>query len=122
MTLLGMAARRPVEKLVYYMPRDLYDRTDHWDHPILVVAIDEVRHQALVVTRTSRFEARGPKPVSHPADVALGLDLPGWWRLHRLHRVEWPSFNDPDVRVRGPLDDSTWERVVEVLSGTEGKA
>lgn len=120
MSLLGLVERRPAERMTYYMPRDLYDETDRKDHPILVVSVDQVRQQALVVTRTTQPAAKGPLAVPHPAAPNLKLYLPGWWRLHRRHPVQWTAFNDPDVWVRGALDDHTWERVTQALFGTEG--
>lgn len=122
MSLLGVAARRPALQVAYYMPRDLYDPTDTKDHPVLVVAIDELRHEALVVTRTTNPVAKGPLGVPHRAAPELHLEFPGWWRLHRRHRVAWTAFNDPDVWIRGSLDDDTWERVTDTLFGTVGDA
>lgn len=119
MSLLGMPARRPEPGLVYDMPAALYDPTDSVGHPTLVVGVDAVRREALVATRTSKRHARGPRPVEHDPDPALGLDRVGWWRLHRLHRVPWEAINDDRVVVVGPLNGETWERVKATLRGTE---
>ena len=120
MSLLGIPQRRPMLRYAYRMRHELYDETDSADHPILAVSVDPVTRTVRVVTRTSTFEARGPKPVPHPPAPDLGLERPGWWRMHRLHRVDWASFADPDVEVLGPIDDRTWARVQAMLRGTRG--
>lgn len=107
--------------MTYDMPRDLYDETDDVDHPILVVALDPVRREAIVVTRTTKWEARGKHFVAHAPAPELGLNKLGWWRLDpwNHHRVPCSSFDPRDVGVRGALDDRTWERVKNELAGTE---
>lgn len=120
MSLLGMPARRPALQLAYWMPHELYDETDEADHPLLVVANDPSTRSVRVVTRTSRFEARGPLAVAHPPQPELHLDRPGWWRLHKRHQVPWGNFADPDVEVLGTIDDRTWARVVDTLTQSGG--
>lgn len=122
MSLLGMPGRRPQVQTTYYMPCDLYDETDYADHPVLVVGLDPAARMALVVTRTTKPHAKGPKAVPHAPDSDLDLDSMGWWRLHRVHRVPWVAFDDPDVEVRGRLDDATWERVQREMSRKEDDA
>ncbi len=120
MSLLGPASRRPALRIVYRMRPDLYDPTDDVGHPLLVVSVDVVTRTARVVTRTSSYEARGPRAVSHPADPALGLDRPGWWRVFKSHRVPWLNFDHPDVLILGPLGDPTWTRLLAEMYGNGG--
>ena len=121
MSLLGMPARRPVVQGVYYMPRELYDESDQADHPVLVVALDEVRREAHVVTRTTKEHARTHRYATHPGGLITSLDLPGWWRLHKVHKVPWVNFDDPDVRLLGTLDDNTWQRVHDTTNRKESR-
>ena len=116
MSLLGMPARRPVLQTVYRMRPELYDASDAVGHPTLVVGLDEPRRIALMVTRTSSWEARGPMSVTHPPAADLKLERPGWWRLHWIHRVPYMAFADlVDVQVLGLLDEPTWRRIQIVL-------
>ncbi|MEV0792638.1 hypothetical protein [Kribbella sp. NPDC050459] len=119
MSLLGFPPRRPALRTVYRMPCSLYDETDDRDHPLLVVSVDDVTRTARAVTRTSTYEARGPKPVVHAKHPDLDLDRVGWWRMHILHLVPWTHFADPDVEVLGTIDEGTWRNVVQALPGTE---
>lgn len=115
MSLLGPPGRRPALQNAYLMPYQLYDPTDDCDHPLLVVSLDQVTRTAQVVTRTSSFHARGPKPVAHAPAPSLRLNRPGWWRTHARHTVTWLSFDD-DVEHLGKIDDGTWERVLHELT------
>lgn len=118
MSLLAMP-KRPAVQGVYYMPSYMYDDTDLVDHPLLVVGSDQVTRHAFVATRTTKPHAKGPKGVPHPAGLIRELDLPGWWRLHRLHDVPWQHFNEPETKFLGRLDDDTWTRVQATLNGKE---
>lgn len=120
MSLLGMPARRPAVRGVYFMPHELYDETDYSDHPILVVALDLARREAHVVTRTTKMHARTHKCAAHAGGLIDGLDLAGWWRLHKVHKVPWTNFDDPDVELLGMLDDVTWQLVQNTIDRKEG--
>jgi hypothetical protein len=120
MSLLGMPPRIPCLRQVYRMHPDLYDPSDTTGHPVLVVAVDKVLRNAEIVTRTSRWEARGPNGVPHAPQQELGLDLTGWWRVQWPITVSFQVFTDRDTQLRGLLEQRTWERIQIALTGGRG--
>jgi hypothetical protein len=115
--LLGMPPRIPVVGHVYRMPPDYYDPTDIVWHPVLVVSLDRVAREAGVVTRTTRYHARGSRSVVHAPQPDLNLDLPGWWRLNWIMPVAFVLFGEPDVQHLGQLETGAWHRVLTAMGG-----
>jgi hypothetical protein len=103
--------RRPAVRQVYEMPPAYYDVTDDVGHPVLVISVDLVTRMATIVTRTTKPHARGSNAIVHQAQPELGLDEVGWWRM---------AFDEPDVKRRGELDETTWAKVLNQMKGASG--
>lgn len=101
---------------LFHLHPDLYDTTDRSGHPVMVVAVDEVRQRAEVATRTTKPHAKGPHGVPHRADPHLGLHEFGWWRIDYTKSVPFANFEDcDDARYVGAIDDTTYERLLRLM-------
>jgi hypothetical protein len=109
--------RRPAVRQVYEMPPEYYDVTDSVGHPVLVISVDLVTREATIVTRTTKPHARGNNAIVHRAQPDLGLYDVGWWRMEFPMAVPYPAFDEPDVKHRGELDESTWAKMLDQMRG-----